>query len=68
MRYTVYVVTAARFVGELYASLLAGLGLGAAVSRGRQLLAADPTREVSLKPLALQDWMVPVVYEAAPLP
>jgi tetratricopeptide (TPR) repeat protein len=68
MRYSVYVVTAARFVGELYASLLAGLGLGAAVSRGRQLLAADPTREVSLKPLALQDWMVPVVYEAAPLP
>jgi tetratricopeptide (TPR) repeat protein len=68
MRYTVYVVTAARFVGELYASLLAGLGLGAAVSRGRQLLAADPTREVSLKPLALQDWMVPVVYEAASLP
>jgi tetratricopeptide (TPR) repeat protein len=68
MRYSVYVVTAARFVGELYASLLAGLGLGAAVSRGRQLLAADPTREVSLKPLTLQDWMVPVVYEAAPLP
>jgi tetratricopeptide (TPR) repeat protein len=68
MRYTVYVVTAARFVGELYASLLAGQGLGEAVSRGRAHLAEDPTREVSLKPLALQDWMVPVVYEAAPLP
>jgi tetratricopeptide (TPR) repeat protein len=68
MRYTVYVVTAARFVGELYASLLAGQQLGAAVSRGRQHLAEDPTREVALRPLALQDWMVPVVYEAAPLP
>ncbi len=68
MRYTVYVVTAARFVGELYASLLAGQRLGEAVSRGRQHLAEDPTREVALRPLALQDWMVPVVYEAAPLP
>jgi tetratricopeptide (TPR) repeat protein len=68
MRYTVYVVTAARFVGELYASLLAGQELGAAVSRGRQHLAEDPTREIALRPLALQDWMVPIVYEAAPLP
>jgi tetratricopeptide (TPR) repeat protein len=68
MRYTVYVVTAARFVGELYASLLAGHELGEAVSRGRAHLAEDPIREVSLRPLALQDWMVPVVYESAPLP
>jgi tetratricopeptide (TPR) repeat protein len=68
MRYSVYVVTAARFVGELYASLLAGHRLGEAVSRGRQHLAADPTREVTLRPLSLQDWMVPVVYEAGPLP
>jgi tetratricopeptide (TPR) repeat protein len=68
MRYTVYVVTAARFVGELYASLLAGHELGQAVSRGRQHLAEDPIREVALRPLALQDWMVPIVYEAGPLP
>jgi tetratricopeptide (TPR) repeat protein len=67
MRYTVYVVTAARFVGQLYASLLAGQRLGEAVTRGRQHLAADPIREVSLRPLSLQDWMVPVVYEATPL-
>ena len=67
MRYNVYVVTAARFVGELYASLLSGQGLGEAVSRGRQHLAEDPTREISLRSLALQDWMVPVVYEATPL-
>jgi hypothetical protein len=68
MRYTVYVVTAARFVAELYASLLAGHRLGEAVSRGRQYLAEDPNREVELRPLSLQDWMVPVVYEATPLP
>lgn len=68
MRYTVYVVTAARFVGELYDSLLVGRTLGEAVSRSRQHLAADPMREVALRPLALQDWMVPVVYEGAPLP
>jgi tetratricopeptide (TPR) repeat protein len=67
MRYTVYVVTAARFVAELYTSLLAGQELGAAVSRGRQHLAEDPTREITLRPLVLQDWMVPVVYEAGPL-
>jgi CHAT domain len=68
MRYTVYVVTAARFVGELYACLLAGQTLGEAVSRGRQHLAENPIREIALRPLALQDWMVPVVYEIASLP
>jgi hypothetical protein len=67
MRYNVYVVTAARFIGEVYAGLLAGQPLGAAVSAARRQLAADPQREVGGEPLPLQDWMVPVVYEAAPL-
>ena len=46
MRYNVYVVTAARFIGELYAGLLAGQPLGGAVSAARRQLAADPQRQV----------------------
>ena len=67
MRYNVYVVTAARFIGEVYAGLLAGQPLGGAVSAARRQLAADPQRQVGGRPVPLQDWMVPVVYEAAPL-
>jgi CHAT domain len=68
MRYNVYADTAARFVGEVYAGLLGGLDLGTAATRGRQHLAADPLRDVGGGELApLQDWCVPVVYEAAPL-
>jgi len=67
MAYNVYVVTAAAFVGELYRALVGGQALGQAVTRGRQGLAADPYRSIAYDPLALQDWMVPVAYEAAPL-
>ncbi len=67
MRYNVYVVTAARFVAELYASLARGHTLGAAVALGRKHLHDDPMREVVTDPLPLQDWQVPIVYEAAPI-
>jgi hypothetical protein len=67
MRYNVYVITAASFVGELYAALLEGQELGGAVSAGRKQLAAQPYRQISLDPRPLQDWLVPLVYEAAPL-
>ncbi len=67
MRYNVYVVTAARFVAELYASLARGQTLGAAVALGRKHLHDDPLREVVADPLPLQDWQVPIVYEAAPI-
>jgi len=67
MRYNVYVVTAARFIGEVYTGLLAGLPLGGAVTAARRQLAASPLREIGGRPLPLQDWVVPVVYEAAPL-
>ncbi|MBK8930887.1 MAG: CHAT domain-containing protein [Chloroflexi bacterium] len=68
MRYNVYVVTAAQFVADLYAGLVQGRPLGQAVTRGRQQLNAQPQREIGFRPLPLQDWQVPVVYEAAPLP
>jgi tetratricopeptide (TPR) repeat protein len=67
MGYNVYVVTAAKFIGDVYAALLAGRALGEAVTAARRQLHADPVRTVSLAPQPLQDWVVPVVYEAAPL-
>lgn len=68
MRYNVWVVTAAQFVADLYTALLAGQPLGAAVSAGRRQLAAQPDRTIAFQPVPLQDWSVPVVYEAAPVP
>ncbi len=67
MRYNVYVVTAAQFVAELYAALGRGPTLGEAVTLGRKNLADQPLREVAADPLPLQDWTVPIVYEAAPI-
>jgi tetratricopeptide (TPR) repeat protein len=67
MRYNVYVVTAAQFIGDVYTSLLKGQELGTAVGAARRLLAADPMRDIGAAPLPLQDWVVPVVYEAMPL-
>jgi tetratricopeptide (TPR) repeat protein len=67
MRYNVYVITAALLAAELYASLGRGATLGEAVTLARKNLADNPLREVVFSPLPLQDWTVPVVYEAAPL-
>jgi tetratricopeptide (TPR) repeat protein len=67
MRYSVYVVTAAQFVAELYSALARGCALGEAASTARQNLAAQPDRKVAFEPRPLQDWCVPVVWERAPL-
>jgi tetratricopeptide (TPR) repeat protein len=67
MRYNVYVVTAAQFVADLYAALRQGQPLGQAVSLGRKQLNANPVRDIAGERVELQDWPVPVVYEAAPL-
>ena len=67
MRYNVYVVTAVLFMSELYPALLASQTLGEAVAAARRRLSAYTRREVAGQDLSLQDWMVPVVYEAAPL-
>src|SRR5579859_2434927 len=67
MRYNVHVVTAAQFVADLYAHLLAGKSLGQAAAAARRALAANPVREIGAVPVSLQDWAVPVVYESAPL-
>jgi tetratricopeptide (TPR) repeat protein len=67
MRYNVYVVTAAQFMADLYAHLLAGRSLGQAAGEARRALAADPVRQIGAIPVSLQDWAVPIVYESAPL-
>ncbi len=67
MRYNVYVVTAAQFVADLYASLANGQTLGEAVTLGRKQLETQSLREIAYHPRPLQDWMVPIVYEAAPV-
>jgi tetratricopeptide (TPR) repeat protein len=67
MRYSVFVVTAAQYIGQLYANLAKGRPFGEAASEGRKHLAANPDRWVGLEPRPLQDWFVPVVYEAMPI-
>jgi CHAT domain/AAA domain len=64
MRYNIYVTTAARLVADVYAALLEGQSFGAAVRAARTTLATPPPASTSA---AIQDWMVPVAYEAAPL-
>lgn len=65
MRYVLYVETAKRFVADLYAALAQGQSLGEAVTFGRKQLATNPQREIAYKPITLQDWSVPIVYEAS---
>jgi len=67
MRYSVFVVTAAQYIGQLYANLAKGRAFGEAASEGRKHLARNPDRWIGLQPRPLQDWFVPVVYEAAPI-
>ena len=58
-RYNVFVRTAAQFMAELYAALVSGLTLGEAATLARKQLhtAKGP----------IEDWTVPVVFEAAPV-
>ncbi|MGA2074532.1 MAG: tetratricopeptide repeat protein [Terriglobia bacterium] len=67
MRYNVYVETAANLVADVYSGLVRGLGLGEAVTFGRKQLVAQPLRSIAFDPLRLEDWPVPVAFEAAPV-
>jgi len=67
MRYSVFVVTAAQYIGQVYAALAQGRPFGQAASEGRKHLALNPDRWVTLQSHTLQDWFVPVVYEAMPV-
>jgi hypothetical protein len=67
MRYSVFVVTAAQYIGQLYAALAKGRSFGQAATEGRKHLQLNPERWVGLEPHPLQDWFVPVAYEAVPI-
>ena len=67
MRYSVYVVTAAQYIGRLYSALAKGRSFGQAATEGRKHLQLNPDRWVGLQPRPLQDWFVPVACEAAPI-
>jgi tetratricopeptide (TPR) repeat protein len=67
MRYSVYVVTAAQFVAELYGALARGRRLGEAVSWARKNLSEQPERRIAYEARPLQDWPVPLVWEREPL-
>ena len=67
MRYSVYVVTAAQYIGQLYAALAGGRSFGQAATEGRKHLRLNPERWIGLQPRPLQDWFVPVAYEATPV-
>jgi len=67
MRYNVFVETAAQFMADLYGPLSQGYTVGEAVTLGRKQLAAQPLRQIGFDPTPLQDWTVPVVFEAAPV-
>jgi tetratricopeptide (TPR) repeat protein len=67
IRYSVYVVTAAQFVAELYGALARGRTLGEAVAWARGNLADEPNRRIAYDARPLQDWVVPVVWERTPL-
>jgi tetratricopeptide (TPR) repeat protein len=56
-RYSVFVDTAAQYVADLYAALASGLPLGEAATMARKQLSS------SARPI--EDWTVPVVFEAA---
>ena len=49
MRYSVYVVTAAQYIGQLYAALARGRGFGQAATEGRKHLQLNPDRWVTLQ-------------------
>jgi tetratricopeptide (TPR) repeat protein len=57
-RYNVFVDTAATYMANLYGSLASGLPLGEAATLARKQLSSGGR--------TIQDWTVPVVFEAAP--
>lgn len=64
MAYSVYVQSAAKFMGQLFESFLGGEGLARAVQRGRAALAAEPVRFSVAGSRPLHDWVVPVLFQA----
>ena len=67
MAYSVYVHTAVRFMARLYESLINGEELGLAAAIAREELRANPQRTSPIGEIELNDWVVPVLFESAPV-
>jgi hypothetical protein len=65
MAYSVFVHSAKRFMRQLYEELLNGEELGRSVSLAREELINDPKRPSPIGPLALHDWMVPIILQTS---
>jgi hypothetical protein len=66
MRYNVYIDTAVQFMADLYEALTEGLTLGEAATQARKQLKEQPLRKIDSEFYPLEDWSVPIVYEAVP--
>jgi hypothetical protein len=67
MSYNVLVDAAERFVKRLYERILRGDTLDTAVHEGRWLLRNEPLRPTAFGDVELRDWIVPVLFQSAPL-
>ena len=64
MGYSLYVSAAQEFLPAFYARLFASGSVAEATRAGRQALLASPERRPGFE---LRDWLVPVLYQQAPL-
>ena len=67
MAFSVYVQTAVRFMARLYGELVNGVELARAVTLAREELCVHPRRSSPIGDIPLQDWIVPVLFHAAPV-
>jgi tetratricopeptide (TPR) repeat protein len=67
MKFNVFVETAARCMFNFYSGLLEGRALGDAATAARAQLKAEPWRDAVPHAIRLEDWMVPVIFEAEPM-
>lgn len=63
MSYSVHTHTAEKFMQRLYESLVNHSTLSEAVASARRRLFADLERESVVGPIALQDWIIPRLYQ-----
>ncbi|AFY44676.1 tetratricopeptide repeat protein [Nostoc sp. PCC 7107] len=66
MAYSVYAKGAEHFIGRLYGELVRGECIATAVAAGRKSMSIDKMRPSPKGNLALQDWLVPVLYQQEP--
>jgi tetratricopeptide (TPR) repeat protein len=62
----VYAEAAKHFIGAVYREFVAGQSVAGAVAAGRRDLMANSLRPTVKGDLALQDWLVPVLYQQVP--